>query len=443
MKQIAPPMKMMEGICGEQKDRPGIPRRMSSLCVQVSLPEGILLYQTLTGAMFFLPTREATDEEREILFRNWFFVPEDFDERAFTEKVQALIRMMKKTGGAKTDFLILPTTDCNARCFYCYELGGPRIAMSEETALSTAEYLIRVSRGKPLQIRWFGGEPLYNRPAIDSICGLLNRRGAAFRSAMITNGFYLDRETIVHACTDWHLDQLQITLDGTEEIYNRTKAYIDADRAESPFYRVLDHIAAAAEAGIQVSVRLNMNTGNAEDLLRLADLLVERFTGKQNIRAYPALIKLFTGKKERAFETRQNLLDSYYALEEKLEAYGLLKEETLYRSIRIFRCMADNDSSEVILPDGRTGCCEQDSEEMITGSIYDERKDEAVIRRWKEPLSVPECGDCALLPLCTRLKKCEWNTDGCPEEERLISVRTLQKQMLRAYEEYKMEDTTS
>lgn len=441
MIQISAPMASLAGICGKQSIRPGVPLRESSLCVRADCEDGTLLYHSLTGAMFLQPRKDLTEKERSELARNWFLVPEDFDEHAFADKARKIVRMVRHSGSAKTDFSIITTTDCNARCFYCFQIGIPRFSMTEDTAEATAEYLIRVSRGKAITIRWFGGEPLYNREVIERICGRLNQCGSEFRSVMITNGYYLDAETIRHARSDWHLGKVQITLDGTEEIYNRTKAYIDRGKDESPFQRVLKHIGLAADAGIEISIRLNMDANNAEDLLRLCDELGRRFARKAKVGVYPALLAKFAGAgKVHAFENEQAILKSYYAVEEKLESFGLMKDNPLFRKLRISRCMADNEESEAIMPDGRIGQCDHYGEDTITGSIFDGKQDEAALQAWREPLIVPECAGCALYPLCPRLKKCEWICGSCSQISRTITLHTLQKQMRKAYEKSKREE---
>ena len=99
--------------------------------------------------------------------------------------------------------------------------------------------------------------------------------------------------------------------------------------------------------------------------------------------------------------------------------------------------MADNDNAEVILPDGRVARCEHPGENVITGSIYSDERDKETTELWKERLLVPECGNCALYPRCGKLRMCEWNRDGCSELSRRIMKKETEKQMLKAYREYR------
>ena len=98
--------------------------------------------------------------------------------------------------------------------------------MDSAVAEKTAEYIARHCGGKEVSLSWFGGEPLYNMEAIDIICRRLEDKSVAFHSKMISNGYLFDKEIVRKANEDWKLRNVQITLDGTEDVYNKTKAFI-------------------------------------------------------------------------------------------------------------------------------------------------------------------------------------------------------------------------
>lgn len=431
MEQISAAFASISAICGKQKVQPDGRYRFSRHCLSVPVQEGLLLYHTLTGALFLQPNGQ--EENREELIRNRILVTDGFDEREYTDEIRRIL-IQAKAGKGINDFTILTTTDCNARCFYCYEQGIRRFSMSRETAYGTARYIVRVSGGKPVHIRWFGGEPLFHREAIDIICKELRDCGVEYESDMVSNGFYLDEPTAGTAYEQWHLKKIQITIDGTEENYRRIKAYIDAD--ENPYRRVMNNIESALKAGIRVTIRLNMDARNAEDLLLAVENIAVRFAGYANLDVYPALLHEFNGS-VHAYEEQQKAEQDFRTLRKKLEEAGLLRQKQLPKAFRLNRCMADTDTSETILPDGRVGRCEHYSEEMITGTIHDDRRDREVTARWKKPLTVPECADCVLYPQCRKLEMCEWNRDGCNETDRNLGIEEIKKQMLAAYREFK------
>ncbi|MBO4745372.1 MAG: 4Fe-4S cluster-binding domain-containing protein [Bacteroidales bacterium] len=437
LKTISPPNKTISSVCGEQIIRNEENYRNIMYCVSVHCEDGTLLYHTTTGELVLLTDLSLKECDREWLIKHWFLVPEKFDERMWVNQLRTIVDMLKTKGLNKTSFTILTTTDCNARCFYCYEIGIKRIPMASEMAERVADYVANSCGGKRVKLRWFGGEPLYNQQAIDIICDRLRSREIQFESNMISNGFYFDRKTSLHAYDSWRMRKVQITVDGTEKVYNRTKAYIDAD--ESPYLRVMDNIQYALEAGIRVTVRMNMGEHNAKDLLLLADDLAERFHKYPGFHAYVAVINDFTGKMHIQ-DTMQTQRDNFAQIRDRLNKRGIYIKKDYLRGLRTARCMADNDTSETILPDGRVGRCEHYSDSMITGSIMDNVRDNEVEKKWKDPLSVPECDQCVMYPVCWKLKMCEWNKDGCSELTRNIEIDEIKKQVLEVYGQHKAEE---
>ena len=180
-----------------------------------------------------------------------------------------------------------------------------------------------------------------------------------------------------------------------------------------------------------------MHEKNADDLLRLADILGERFSGREEFSAYTALLQHFRGK-INDFESIQKAAEQCIALHEKLETLGICSKRTLQREFIFQRCMADNDASELIMPDGTLGKCEHFNVEDSYGSIYTSERNEAILRAWKEWEYYPECDGCALYPQCFNLKKCEWLQDGCQRASRLVMLHNLERQILTAYQDYLM-----
>lgn len=425
-------------LVGIQKTKPDTAYRLSKHVVKTECEDGTLYFHTRTGAMYL--RRPDEPEDRDELIRHWFLVPASFDERNYTDQIRTVLLELNRRSPDKTKFTIFTTTDCNARCFYCYEMGRSRVPMTVETAHAVAAYIANVCGGSEVKLGWFGGEPLYNQPVIDCITADLREKGVAYTSSMISNGYYLDAETAEKAVRDWKLRKVQITLDGTQDVYNRTKAYIDGDG--NPFARALDHIACALDAGIAVSIRLNMDARNAADLGNLVDLLAERFGGRKNLSVYAAQIMDFHGNR-KSFESEREAAERVIALREKIAACGLAGTGASFsRKMMLSCCMADNDATEVLLPDGRIGKCEHFSETEIIGDIFHETRDADLIREWKTHVVYPECEDCALYPRCIHLQKCDWSKFGCTESARAIKLSQLEKQILAAYRQAKHPDET-
>ena len=437
MKPICKANQTIEKLLGPQIEDPAKTYRTANHSLAVKCEDGTLLFHTLTGMLLLMEPDEDEQMNRTFLLRNWFLVPDTFDEQKQTKDLRALLQTIQVKPNQITGFTILTTTDCNARCFYCYELGRKRTNMDEETARDVAAYIIRVANGEQVKIQWFGGEPLTNRRAIEIICEKLRESGVGFESSMVTNGYELDAKTAACARQDWNLKSIQVTLDGMEETYRRTKAYVD--RPQSPLTVVLDHIDSALQEGIEVSIRLNIDANNASEMEQLIELLHCRFGGRSNLTVYCALLRAFTGKIS-AFASEQAAAEKVLELFQKLERYGFTKHKPIRTELKTSACMADNDSHEVIVPDGRIGKCEHYSETELVGSIYSSQKDRKQIQAWKEPVGTRKsCKNCPLYPRCYQLVKCDWTTVDCSESSRILHHAQLERQLLDAYENYKQE----
>lgn len=414
--------------------------RMIKYCIALEVEDGVLLFNLLTRQLLLLsPEEYAARFESEFLRDNWFVVPEDLNEKEHVNLVRWVSTTMHKKPEHITNYTILTTTDCNARCFYCYELGRSRIPMSEETARETAAYIKNNCGGKKVRITWFGGEPLYNFQVINVICDELRAGGVDFETKMISNSYLFDQDMVERATNSWALKMVQISLDGTEEIYNRSKAFIYKDG--SAYRVVLNNISRLLDAGIRVSIRLNMDLNNADDLMALVDELAVRFAGKKDFSVYTHPIydenvpqdKLYTSDK------LVQMYDKLHQLQDHIYNRGLAspKELELNRGLKMNHCMADSGNSVVVVPDGRLGLCEHHSENEFIGHVNSNDLDKAVIESWQEHCQeLPECDDCLYYPCCIKLKKCI-NAIPCSEHTRKSSRRLTERAMLEEYKNWR------
>lgn len=376
---------------------------------------GSLLYNTLTCEMLFMTDSEQkeamTDSE---LIRRWFLFPEGYDDHSLAKKVRSIRQLVYKADARKEKersidrFWILTTTGCNARCFYCHEHGIPEMSMTQDTAERVIEYIGENDRTGNVHIMWYGGEPLINQGVIDHISGKLREQGFTYTSSMISNGFLFDETTSKKAADLWHLNEVQITLDGLEETYNRVKAY-KYETEESPFLRVLNNIAALLDAEVRVKVRLNIDRYNKQELFDLSELLIDRFRGHQGFSIYTApLMETCLGtKNDRTEQQRREVYEAHYQLSEKLRSEGVLHRTELPKVLRSeMRCIAVSDV-RVIFPDGQLAFCHDYSDGILSGNIFG--NDPAREERLEYTKCLPEkeeCGTCARYPQCVRFVKC-------------------------------------
>lgn len=414
------------------------PYRLMHFCVEHPTEDGVLMFNLLTRELVSLTEAEYSHLTKlDDLKQRWFLVPEGTNEKEYADLVKWVLQTRQKKVKNITSYTIFPTTDCNARCFYCFELGRSRIPMSQETALKTVQYIKDHCGGEKVHISWFGGEPLFNQSAIDIICRGLHQEKVEFDCIMVSNGYLFDDETIQKAVRDWNLKRVQITLDGTEEVYNKAKAYIY--REGSAYQKVLGNIERLLDADIVVQIRLNMDLYNADNLLELVDELARRFAGRKGFHVYAHHIfdgnnPLATTHTEEEWDKRD---EAMCRLNEKLKEYGLSSKRGISKHIKLNHCMADSGKSVTILPDGNIGLCEHFSEDEFIGHLDKEGFDADMVKSWKETVpEIPECAECFYYPECIKLKKCA-NENICFRQDRNDLLRKTKQQMLNEYENWK------
>ena len=433
MKQIRKAHENTLTILGAAK-RPAAGCRLMKYCLEARTDDGILLLNLLTREMVLLSEEEyANLTQLPELRQRWFVVPEELDEKEFADMVRWVRQSLARKKRTITQYTILSTMDCNARCFYCYEKGRPRTPMSAETADKTVDYIKAHCNEEKVNIMWFGGEPLYNLPVIDRICEGLNREGVEYACRMVSNGYLFDDETVEKAVSLWKLKHVQITLDGTEAVYNRSKAFIY--RQGSAYQVVLANIGRLLKAGIQVAIRLNLDLYNAENLMQLADELAERFSGMGDLRVYTHLLfdDEHTEAKPRSDAQWTARYTALQNLNDKLRALGLASPRRLPGENRVNYCMADSGSAVVVFPGGDLGLCEHLSEDGYVGHVDSQAWDKKIVAGWREPAEeLPECRDCFYYPSCLRLKQCP-TIAPCIPQFREQCLRETQRSMLQEY----------
>lgn len=141
------------------------------------------------------------------------------------------------------------TFDCNMSCVYCFTRrrrpdSGPR-SMNGETARSAVLFLFEHSLPKaPLQIDFFGGEPLLNLDVIRQTVKFARSQAGTERKVnftLTTNGSLLDRETA--AFLDGEKFQVILSLDGIAELHDRQRPFKDGSPSwNEVFSRIVEFL---------------------------------------------------------------------------------------------------------------------------------------------------------------------------------------------------------
>lgn len=398
----------------------GVVYRPMKFLLRAEVEDGLLLYNVVTSELVLLDEAERKIFEgaptmhvkgMDELIAGHYMVPENFNENRSVEQLRALLKKLEPAKRV-TGFTILPTTECNARCYYCFQSDHKHCTMTEKTADEVIDYMARMCKGEPIEIGWFGGEPLVAHKRISQICKGLKEREIKFKSTMVSNAYLFDDRVIETAKKEWNLISVQITLDGTEAIYNDTKAYINPK--DNPYERVLRNISDLLNSGIAVNIRFNVTDSNYNDLRDLIDELETRFGKQKRFTCYAHAVYEGVGFEPLSYNDRSLIAAQTVALDDKLRGKGLLGSLSYLPNLRVIHCMSDNDSTRLIYPDGTIGKCENKPSSDCIGNIVDDVTNPEMEERYKSGEILDVCRDCCFFPDCINLTVCP-ETGQCSE----------------------------
>ena len=198
------------------------------------------------------------------LYRGGIIIDDDVDE------YQYLVKEYEKEvlESSVYNLTILPSLDCNLRCWYCYEkhIKGSHLNLEiQDKIVKHVEAVFEKNTSlECLNVEMYGGEPLLvqNRKIISYIIDRGKRLGFTFSA--ITNGY--DLVAYEDLLSPDGIAFLQITVDGVRDHHNSRRIHC---QGFPTFDRILDNIGLALKRGVRVSVRVNTDRENIEDLKEL------------------------------------------------------------------------------------------------------------------------------------------------------------------------------
>lgn len=439
MKCVIKPIDDVVEILGEQELFEGVERK-SFFSVEIPVENGCLLYNTLTKECIYYGADEELKVDEK---KRWYVVPENFKETDLVDELRSVLLLTKQVEEGYSSYTILTTTECNARCFYCYQQKHSRRSMSVSTAKNVVDYIHKTQKkGKCIELAWFGGEPLFNKNVIDYICNELKALNIDFKSSMITNGFLFNKDIISDAVSVWNLEKVQVTLDGTEEKYNKVKSYLNCK--DSAYLRVINNIYYLLDADISVDVRLNIDSYNINNIDVLIDELADRFKEYKKLRVYCHPLFEETGiTRRRKEDERKNIYKKWRLYAEKIHNLHLGDEVmSVSGRLKTEMCMADGNSSIVIMPDGYLGKCTSYTDSNYVGHINGDFLDKSMLEKFrKHREKIKECYTCSLYPVCIRLEMCQ-EQKNCYAEYRESMLDIIKKTVLNEYYKFLEQEKT-
>jgi uncharacterized protein len=349
------------------------------------------------------------DGLKERLVDSSVVVSRDLDERAAV--LQARKRALAMPGPCS--FTITPTIQCNFRCPYCFEHHRPQF-MDHRTEAATIAFIKAVCpKNQPVSVCWFGGEPLLQSRLIHRVSKRLRREAAEqgwdLHLSIITNGYLLTPAVIdrMQDVDPW--DMVQVTLDGMPESHDTRRTLVSGGPT---WHRIVRSVKCAVDAGLPVSIRVNIDKSYTVDYQQLISALVDA-------KVLP-LAQLYLGHVTAPTAECGHLDGVVHGFKtmakERLRLWRALLAVGISPSMEPPgikcgpMCTAESSRGYVIGPDGRLFKCwnEVASDDGISiGSIFSPDEIDTEHRYIADTTSKEQCHDCHALPVC--FGGCGWD----------------------------------
>jgi len=295
---------------------------------------------------------------------------------------------------------ILPTMDCNFKCWYCYEEHS-NDSMSKKMQNNILKYIkqnLIEKQIKLLSLDWFGGEPLLVfedilYPLSLKIKNLCKKNNINFINGITTNGSLIKSEMITKM-NEINLNSFQITLDGHEKDHNQVKKSKISKGNE--YQNILKIIFDLCDNifDLKLLIRINYSPKNIIELNKIIEDIPISYRNKFSI-AF-----------QQVWQTQDNPLDNEIQtiIKDFIESGFIVDKPNIDNSF--YKCYADVTNQVVISPNGKIFKCtardfannQADGQMNNDGSIewYSSYYD----RQSKTTIEYEKCIDCNLLPAC-------------------------------------------
>ncbi|MEU9129629.1 radical SAM protein [Kitasatospora sp. NPDC048540] len=178
--------------------------------------------------------------------------------------------------GATRSVTIMPTSYCNMACSYCGQ-EHVKAAHDRQRADRTArrvEAMLADPAVDAVTVTWFGGEPLLALRVIRELSARFTAaaalHGKTYTARMATNGSLLTTRTLAELHDDCALAEMELTIDGPEEVHDRRRLTRNGRgsfrRTVAVLARTLDE---GLAPGLRIGIRVNIDRDNEDSVTGL------------------------------------------------------------------------------------------------------------------------------------------------------------------------------
>lgn len=316
---------------------------------------------------------------------------------------------------------IIPTLECNFRCWYCYETHseGHMSVRAVEATIAFCKKLIDSGLIKKFVLDWFGGEPLLYfeeivYPISIALRNYCREKNICFQNTITTNGFLISEKNI-DKLIEIELNTYQITLDGSKKYHDRTR--YSFDRSGS-YERIVQNIILLCQKvpSVNVTLRINYTPTNLPSIDQIAKSFPKNV--RTNIFVEPQLVWQFKEDVNTITDSIQDKMKSFHDLGYKTRGNALptfvgwcyaesINQYVINHNLKVYKCTARDFT--------------QDQYSVGTISFNGDFKPNNLFYRYyvSSFFENEKCLLCEVLPSCAGMciqKKIEGSIPSCPKQ---------------------------
>lgn len=216
------------------------------------------LYKKITESKW----DDISSGQKEILLKNGFVTEDAYDEYDLLHKEN----QNETYNSATYNLTILPSLDCNLRCWYCFEkhIKNSHLEQNtQENILKFVEDVLKDKQIKILNIELFGGEPLLYfetelYPLLKEIKNMVQSENKTVNFLFVTNATCIEKQHIA-LFADLKA-RFQVSIDGYKDKHNHIKR--DINRKEPTYERVMNILHDLCNGYKECHINLRINYDN-------------------------------------------------------------------------------------------------------------------------------------------------------------------------------------
>jgi uncharacterized protein len=206
------------------------------------------------------------------LLEKGYLIDETEETRVYRKRYLDFIDSREKD---EIQIFFVTNYSCNFACTYCYQdlYTNPVQELSTEVVDAFFSYVSREFAGRKKYVTIFGGEPLLNSSKQKELISHILARSAEsdLEVSFVTNGYFLEEYS--QLLREAKIREIQVTLDGTEEVHNRRRFLKGGNGS---FEKIVRGIDSCLVNQIDINLRMVIDKENIGNLPELAQFAIDK-----------------------------------------------------------------------------------------------------------------------------------------------------------------------